>query len=117
MVRYLNPADYNPAIITKADKDFAKKTSNFHSKLETFTKSKKIYIGISVFGYENKEKHPICVSKKCCEEQHVDLLSIGEEEKRHYVQDFNTFIYDHTLHRGANVFVVIVYKLLVKKKY
>ena len=27
--------------------------------------------------------------------------------------DFNTFMYDHTLHRGRNIFVVIVFKLLV----
>ena len=58
-------------------------------------------IDISVFGYENKEKHPIYVSKKCCEEKHVDLLLIGEEGKRHLllIKDFNTFMYDHTLHR------------------
>ena len=50
----------------------------------------------------NEEKHPIYVSKKCCEEKHVDLLLIGEEGKRHYVfiNDFNTLIYDHTLPRG-----------------
>ena len=41
----------------------------------------KISIGISVFGYENKEKYPIYVSKKCCKEKHVDLLLIGEGEK------------------------------------
>ena len=37
------------------------------------------------------EKHPIFISKKCCEEKHVDLLLI-EEEKAHYVpiKDFNT---------------------------
>ena len=31
---------------------------------------------------------------------HVDLLLIGEECKKHYVliQDFNTSMYDHTLH-------------------
>ena len=33
-------------------------------------------MGISVFGYENKEKNPIYVSKECCEEKHVDLLLI-----------------------------------------
>ena len=71
--------------------------------------------GISVFGHENKEKHPIFVSKKCCEEKHVDLLLTGEEVKRHYVliNDFNTFIYDHTLHREKIFFAVIV---LVQKK-
>ena len=31
------------------------------------------------------------MSKKCYEEKHIDLLSAGEEGKRHYV--FNTFMY------------------------
>ena len=63
-------------------------------------------IGISVFGYKNKEKHQIYVSKKCCEENHVDLLFIREEVKRHYalIKDVNLFIYDHALHRGKNIF-------------
>ena len=76
-------------------------------------------ISISVFGYENKEKHPISVSKKCCEEKHVDLLVTGEEGKRHYViiKDFNTFMYDHSLHCGKNLFAVIVYKISVQKEY
>ena len=39
-------------------------------------------IGICISGYENNEKHPICVSKKCCKEKHVDLLLIGEEGRR-----------------------------------
>ena len=80
---------------------------------------KKNYIGISAFGYENKEKHPIYVSKKCYDEKHVDFLLIGEEKKRHYIliKDFNTFMYDHTLYRGQNIFVFIIYKLLVQKKY
>ena len=61
---------------------------------------------ISVFSYENKKKHPIDVPKKCCEEDHVDLLLIGEEGKRHYVviKGFNTFMYDHTLHRVRKYF-------------
>ena len=63
---------------------------------------KKNSIGIGVFGYENKGKHPIYVSKICCE----DLLLIGEEGKRHYVfiKSFNTFMDDHTLHRGRKHF-------------
>ena len=36
-------------------------------------------IDISVFGHENKEKHPVYLSRKCCEDKHVDLLLIGEE--------------------------------------
>ena len=49
----------------------------------------------------------------------MKILLIVEEGKRHYVliKDFNTFMYDHTLHRGKKHFVVIIYKLLLKKKY
>ena len=31
-----------------------------------------------------RKKHLIYVSKKCCAEEHVDLLLIGEHGKRHY---------------------------------
>ena len=54
LVRYLNPADHNPARITKADKDFAKKlflkdmTSpvkvRYIQKIEKKKKKKKILI-------------------------------------------------------------------------
>ena len=46
------------------------------------------------------------VSKKCCEEKHVDLLLIREEGKRHYVliKDFKTFVYDNTSHPGRKHF-------------
>ena len=53
-----------------------------------------------------KEKHPIYVSKECCEEKHVDLLLIGKEGKRDNVltKYFNTFMYDHSLHRWGKHF-------------
>ena len=43
---------------------------------------------------------------KCFEEKHVDLLLIGEENKKHHVliKDFNTFMYDHTLYHGKKHF-------------
>ena len=83
MVRYLNPTNHHPARITKADKDFSKrlefKEINFPVKITNIHKlEKKNVMGISVFGYENKEKHPIYVSKECCEEKHVDLLLIKD---------------------------------------
>ena len=67
---------------------------------------KKNSVDISVFGYENKEKHPIYVSKQRCEEKHVDLLLIGEGEKKHYglSKHFNAFMYDHLLHHGRKHF-------------
>ena len=79
--------------------------------LETFPKlkKKKNSISISVFGYENKEKHPVYVSKKCFEEKHVDLLLIGDEGKRHYalIKDFSTLMYDLTLHREENTLLLL----------
>ena len=84
LVRYLNPEDPNPRRITKADKEFAKKLDFKNIKLpvkirDSHEIKKKNSIGTSVFGYENKEKHPIYVSKKCCEKKHVDLLLTGKE--------------------------------------
>ena len=44
--------------------------------------------------------------KKCCECKLVDLLLIGEGQKKHYVliKDFNAFMYNHTLHRDRKHF-------------
>ena len=74
LVRYLNPADSNPATVTTADRDFAKmldfKDIKYPAQIIDIHKTlKKNSIDISVFGYENKEKHPIYVLKKCCEEK------------------------------------------------
>ena len=80
---------------------------------------KKSSIVINVLGYENREKHPIYVSKKCCQENHFHLLLIDEKGKSHYIlmKDFNTSMHNYTLHRRKNFFIVIVYRLLVQKKY
>ena len=111
LVRRLNPGNYHPARITEADKDFAKrldfKDIKFPVKIRDIHKiEKKTSIGISFFGFDNKEQHPVCVSKECCEEKHVDLLLIRKREKRHSVmiKDFNTFMYEHSLHRGSKHF-------------
>ena len=56
-----------------------------------------------------RKKHPIYMSKKCCKDKQPDLLLVGVKYKKHYalIKDFNTFMYDHTLHIGKNVFAVI----------
>ena len=69
LVRYLHPVDHNPKRITKADQDFPKKLNfkdiKFPVKIKNIHKIEKTNaIGISVFGYENKEKHTVYVSKK-----------------------------------------------------
>ena len=58
------------------------------------------------------------MSKRCFQDKHVDLLLIGEENKKHYVliKYFNTFMYDHVLHCGRKNFLVIVWKPK-KRKY
>ena len=73
LVRYLNPEDHHPARITKADKDFDKnrdfKDIKCPVKIRYIHKiEKKNSTDVSVFGYENKEKHPICVSKNFMKE-------------------------------------------------
>ena len=128
-VTYWNPADHHSARFTIADKGFAKKIDfkdiKFPVKIWDIHKfGKKNFSGIIVFAYENKEKHPIYVSKKCSEEKHFfDLLLIVKEEKRHHVlmKDFNTFMYDHvwsyfTLWKKT-FFSLFFNKLTLQKKY
>ena len=80
---------------------------------------KKSSIGINVFGYKNKEKHPIYVSKKCYEDKYIDLVLIGKKDNKHYVliKHFNTFMHDHTLYLGKNIFTILnALKLMSKKR-
>ena len=66
-VRYLNSSDHNPRRITKDDKDFAKGFKRHKISSQYYRHSqnqKKNSIGISFFGYENKQTYPIDVSKK-----------------------------------------------------
>ena len=79
---------------------------------------KKHSIGISVFGYENKVKYPIYISKKCCEEKNCYLLLIGEEGKRHYFLlniSIQSCMIIHYIVK-ENIFVVIVYNFSVQEK-
>ena len=69
LVRYLNLEDLHPSRILSVGKYFAKeldfKNVKVPVKIRYIHKSEKKNLGIGVFGYENKEKHPIYVSKKC----------------------------------------------------
>ena len=73
LVRYLNPTDHNPRRITKVDKLFGDELdfedTNFPVKIKDIHKiDKKNSIGVSVFGYENKVKHSVYVSKNALKE-------------------------------------------------
>ena len=119
MGRYLYPANHNLRTITKAGKDFSKRLDvteiKFSVKIRDIHKIKKRILSQLAFLVMKQSMYQkIAVKKK-----HVDLLLIGEEGKIHYVltKDFNTFMYDNTLHRRRKHFAVIVYKLSVQKKY
>ena len=61
LLRYLYPVDHDPRRITKLDF----KNIKFPVKIWDIHKTENNnFIGISVFGNENKEKHPTYVSKK-----------------------------------------------------
>ena len=114
IVRYINLAINHPTRVAKAHKDFAKKVNfkgiEFPIKMRDIhkiKKKKKNRISISVFGYENKENHPMYVSKKCCEENHVELLLIGEKEKNTmFYQKFSCIIILNIVEE--NIFVIII---------
>ena len=57
-----------------------------------------------------KKTFNLCI-KKCCEEKHVDLLSMEEKGNRHYilVKDFNNFTYDDILHRRKKTFLSLLF--------
>ena len=105
-------ADHNPKRITKFYKDFAKRLDFKHIKFPVKVRNiqkieEKNSIGLSIFCCVNKEKHPMYVSNNFCEEKHVDLLLIGEaEKKKQYglIKDFNICMYDHSLHHGRKHF-------------
>ena len=106
MIRYLNPADHYPARIRKVlktllEKKIDFKDINFLVKIADIHKiAKKNCVIISVFGYENKEKYPLYVSKTTFKE-HIDLLLLEQKNKMHHIliKDFITFMCDHTLRR------------------
>ena len=119
LLRYLNPADHHPAKITKA-KTLDFKDTNIPLKIRDIHKiEKKNSIGISIFGYENKEKYPLYLSKKYCKEKHVDLLLIGEGEKNTTFLSMISIDSCTIIHYivEENIFAFIVYMLSLKKKY
>ena len=119
----LHPVDHNLKRITKADKYFAK---NFHFedvkfpvKVRDIHKLKKITPSALV-SFVMKIKRKIQSLPQMFRRKKCWSILIGEEGKRHYVlmKDFNTLMYHDTLHHEKKFFfAVIVYKILVQKKY
>ena len=73
-------------------------------------------ISISVSGYGNKEKYAIYVLKKLFEEKHVNLLLI--EGGKNSLSKILVHLFMIIHHTGEeNIFVIIIYRLLVQKEY
>ena len=109
-IRHLNPQDKDAQRIKKSDKTFVANLDYSGIEFPVTTKQynkieKQNEININVFGYENKQKYPIHVSKEKYEDC-MNLLLITENENKHYVliKDFNKFMYDTTKHESRKHF-------------
>ena len=87
-VRHLNPQEKDSQRIKRDDKQYIEKlnykgvispVSQKHKKIE-----KQNSIKMTVFGYEEKQPYPIHISKEAFED-HMNLLLITKDEKKHYV--------------------------------
>ena len=109
-IRHLNPQDKDPQRIKKTDKQYIEKLD--YSSIEFPVTVKQINkiekqnnICINLFGYEEKQKFPIYISKEKYQD-HMELLLIIEGKNKHYVliKDFNKFMFNQTKHEHRKYF-------------
>ena len=109
-IRHLNPQDNDPQRIKMTDKQYIEKLD--YSSIEFPVTVKQINkiekqnnICINLFGYEEKQKFPIYISKEKYQD-HMELLLITEGENKHYVliKDFNKFMFSQTKHEHKKYF-------------
>ena len=109
-IRHLNPQDKDPQRIKKTDKTFISQLD--YSSIEFPVTVKQINkiekqnnICINLFGYEEKQKFPIFISKEKFTD-HMELLLITKDENKHYVliKDFNKFMFNQTKHEHRKHF-------------
>ena len=88
-IRNLNPQKKDPQRIKRDDKQYVDKL-NYNgltfpvSQIQNQEIEKQNSIKINVFGYEERQPHPIHISKETFEDQ-MNLLLITKNEKKHYV--------------------------------
>ena len=109
-IRHLNPQEKDPQRIKKVDKAYIDKLNytgiEFPVTVKQINKiEKQNNICINLFGYEEKQKFPIYISKEKFID-HMELLLITEGENNHYVliKDFNKFMYNQTKHEHRKYF-------------
>ena len=104
-IHHLNPQNKDPQRIKKSDKAFIQNLDyqgiEFPVTIKQINKiEKQNSIKIKIFGYEEKQKYPIYVSKEKYEDC-MNLLLITENENKHYVliKYFNKFMFNQTKHK------------------
>ena len=109
-IRHLNPQGKDPQRIKKTDKQHIEKLDysgiEFPVTVKQINKiEKQNNICINLFGYEEKQKFPIFISKEKFTD-HMELLLITEGENKHYVliKDFNKFMFRQTKHEHRKHF-------------
>ena len=109
-IRHLNPQSKDPQRIKKSDKRYVSILNytgvEFPVATKDYNKIEKLNkININVFGYEDKQKYPIYVSKEKNDDQ-MNLLLITKGEKKHYIliKDFNKFMFNQTKHKERKHF-------------
>ena len=109
-IRHSNPQDKDPQRIKNTDKQYIEKLD--YSSIEFPVTVKQINkiekqnnICINLFGYEEKQKFPIYISKEKYQD-HMELLLITEGKNKHYVliKDFNKFMFNQTKHEHRKYF-------------
>ena len=109
-IRHLNPQDKDSQRIKKTDKKYIGELDYSNIKFPVTVKQiniieKQNNICINLFGYEEKQKFPIYISKEKYQD-HMELLLITEDENNHYVliKDFNKFMFGQTKHEHKKYF-------------
>jgi len=109
-IRHLNPQEKYPQRVKKNDREYIKhldySNAEFPVKINDYNKiEKQNNININAFGYEDKQKFPIYISKEKFDD-HLNLLLITENENKHYVliKDFNRFMFNQTKHKNSKHF-------------
>ena len=109
-IRHLNPQDQDSQRIKKTDKKYIGELDYSNIKFPVTVKQiniieKQNNICINLFGYEEKQKFPIYISKEKYQD-HMELLLITEGENKHYVliKDFNKFMFKQTKHEHRKYF-------------
>ena len=109
-IRHLNPQDKDSQRIKKIDKKYIGELDYSNIKFPVTVKQiniieKQNNICINLFGYKEKQKFPIYISKEKYQD-HMELLLITEDENNHYVliKDFNKFMFGQTKHEHKKYF-------------